>query len=67
MEHRPEAIMISVAWERAKGELRAAVAAIGAMPATYGNALEPRSRYEVHRDDVEAFIKEMDDRERFCL
>lgn len=69
MQHRPEAILIAMAWERAKGELRAAVAALGALPPQYGSSPlhDPPSKYELANEDVEAFIKAMDAEERFNI
>lgn len=69
MEHRPEAVMIAMAWERAKGEMRAAVAAIGALPPIYpnDNLRERPSKFTLAKEDVEGFITAMESAERFDI
>lgn len=69
MPHRPEAILVAIAWERAKGEMRAAVAALGALPPVYGKtpAEDPPSRWKTAHQRVETFIKYMDDEEHFSI
>lgn len=63
-----ERMLIAMAWERAKGALREAVAGIGALPVEYSgvdNLHLGQSSYQTVQEEVEAFIILMDRNERF--
>lgn len=61
--HDPVGILTSMAWERAKGELRSIVAAQGS---TYGSEKDEQTglmKFEQVRQVVEDFIKDFEEHE----
>ena len=65
MPHGPEAVLKYMAWERAKGELRACVVAAGASePLNAEDDKAKTSRWLDFSERVEAFISDIEDHGR---